>query len=107
MLSDARMVRLSIAPATETACGDGTGRFCPWLRALHLGAERFCLIWGGVRDPNGWPQRNAECLSAETEARAEVTELRASLAAAQASAARLLSVARRLAEDERQTKGDE
>lgn len=122
MLRETRMVRLSIAPATERTCGDGSGAFCSWLHATHLGAEQFCLIFGTLRDENGWLQRAAGCVSAEAEeaaaaynaiaielrqTTAERDELRASLAAAQASAARLLSVARRLAEDEKQTRGDE
>lgn len=65
--TEQRAIHLTIAPATATTCGDGTGAFCPWLHATHLGAEYFCLLWGTLQDENGWLQRRAECLLAETE----------------------------------------
>lgn len=62
-----RSIKLSIAPATDTTCGDGTGRFCPYVVARRLGTEWVCTLGFDqeLKDENGWLMRTAECLAAE------------------------------------------
>lgn len=76
-----RTIHLPIAPATATTCGDGSGAFCPWARTSHFGTRFSCLLWGPLRDEDGWLQRRAECLAAEevdpAEADAKVDNLSA------------------------------
>lgn len=73
-----RSIRLSIAPATATTCGDGSGKFCPMLRTSRMGTIWHCHIYR--QNPTGkWPDelwtddgtetgrllRWPECISAE------------------------------------------
>lgn len=60
-----KTIRLTIAPATSTTCGDGTGAFCSWARTSHFGTRFACLLWGALSDEEGWLQRREECLAAE------------------------------------------
>lgn len=60
-----RHIRLDIAPATATHCGEGDGK----CRRLRPGEERWrCeahgreMDYGDIRE---WPQRLPECLAAE------------------------------------------
>ena len=75
-----RSIRLPIALATTTTCGDGSGKFCPTLRVSAFGSRFSCL---GFRDgaahpsgeaselqtssgkPSGWLLRWPECIAAE------------------------------------------
>ena len=63
----ARTVRLSIAPATETTCGDGTGKFCPFVGVKMFGMAWVCTLGHEkeLHDANGWLMRTVECLAAE------------------------------------------
>lgn len=66
-----RTVRLLIAPATATTCGDGTGNFCRFVRTSHFGTVFTCALaepgQDGLRDEGGWLTRTKECLSAEVQ----------------------------------------
>lgn len=58
---------LNIAPATETTCGSGNGKFCPHFYTRRFGSEIFCGIFNkGLEEKNGWTQRLPECISATT-----------------------------------------
>ncbi len=60
-----RQIRLSIAPATATTCGDGLN-FCPLVQTAAFGTGWECLIWGSLEDV-GWLMRHPKCLDAERE----------------------------------------
>ena len=63
-----RSIHLTIAPATATTCGDGSGQFCPMLRYARFGAEERCAIFHIGEDleaPAGWLLRWPECIAAE------------------------------------------
>lgn len=59
-----RRIALAIAPATTTTCGDGKA-FCHYLRARSLGTQWYCLIFGDLKEKDGWLQRSLECQQAE------------------------------------------
>ena len=75
-----RSIRLTIAPATATTCGDGSGKFCPMLRVSAFGSRFSCLVFrDGAEhprgeaselktsngEPNGSLLRWPECIAAE------------------------------------------
>lgn len=61
-----RQITLTIAPATETTCEDGTGHVCPLLYIGPFGGRWECSIWKGLKMKDGWVQRHSKCLEAET-----------------------------------------
>lgn len=70
-----RKVQLSIAPATETTCGDGSGKFCPFVRSGRFGQQWFCAVHYSKDDSSGmtelgttergWLKRLDACLASE------------------------------------------
>ena len=66
-----RRISLSIAPATATTCGDGSGRFCPLMYTQRFGGIFLCKLDGHElkEDARGWLKRSERCLAAEKEAK--------------------------------------
>ena len=75
-----RSRRHTIAPATATTCGDGSGKFCPMLRSSGFGSRYSCLVFHDGAEhlrgeaaelktsngkPSGWLLRWPECIAAE------------------------------------------
>ena len=75
-----RSIRLPIAHATATTCGDGNGKFCPMLRVSAFGSRFSCLVFHDGAEhprgeaaelktsngkPSGWLLRWPECTEAE------------------------------------------
>ena len=61
-----RRISLSISPATETTCGDGSGKFCPLVHVGLFGAIWSCAAFGPLLENEaGWLARRDECRDAE------------------------------------------
>lgn len=61
-----RTIRIPIAPATATTCGDGRGKFCPVVRTQKFGQLWSCALFGELGETaDGRLARHEECMRKE------------------------------------------